>query len=172
MLKQATILSAAVATSLLAAGGMVHLVPAATPTLRSAPSLAAGPADDAPTAPRAAQVSKSGDGHYWAQAEVDGRWVRLLVDTGASTVALTRADAARLGLDVDRLDYAHRVATAGGETKAAQVTLGHVSVAGARIDGVEALVVPTGLKTSLLGMSYLGRLSRFEATRSALILRP
>jgi aspartyl protease family protein len=117
-------------------------------------------------------VSKADDGHFWAQGDVNGRWVKFLVDTGASTVALTATDARRLGLDPDTLEYARPVFTANGQTLAAAVTLDHVAVAGARIENVQALVVREGLQTSLLGMSYLGRLSRFEATPSALILRP
>lgn len=121
--------------------------------------------------PGDASISRSPDGHYWAQATVDGRAVRFLVDTGASQVALTQADARRLGLAPERLTYDVPVRTASGEARAAAVTLRSVSVSGARVDGVEALVVREGLETSLLGMTYLGRLSRFEATPRALILR-
>lgn len=128
--------------------------------------------DAAPSPPAgAAAVRKAADGHYWAEARVQGRHVRFLVDTGASTVALTGADARRLGIDVAGLTFDQPVATAGGRAMAAAVTLDYVSVSGARVNDVEALVMREGLTTSLLGMTYLGRLSRFEATRDALILR-
>ncbi|MDH4386706.1 MAG: TIGR02281 family clan AA aspartic protease [Caulobacter sp.] len=120
----------------------------------------------------AAQVTKAADGHYWAEASVNGAAVRFLVDTGATAVALTIADARRLGLDTEALDYRVDVTTADGKTRAAQVKLASITIAGARVDNVEALVLESGLQTSLLGMSYLGRLSSFEATRTALILRP
>jgi aspartyl protease family protein len=87
-------------------------------------------------------------------------------------VALTAADAERLGVDVHNLSYDQPVNTANGVSHAARVKLDYVSVAGARVGEVPAMVVKDGLTTSLLGMSYLGRLSRFEATPSALILRP
>ena len=119
-----------------------------------------------------ASVKKAEDGHYWAEAQANGKHVRFLVDTGATTVALTAEDAARLGLDVDSLRFEVPVRTASGEAQAASVKLDYVSVAGARVEGVEALVVREGLSASLLGMSYLGRLSSFEATQSALILHP
>lgn len=143
--------------------------PMEAPTLRRAAALsteldAAGPAG-------AAAVRKADDGHYWAEAQVEGRHVHFLVDTGASTVALTAADARRLGLDVGDLTFDQPVETAGGRAMAANVKLDYVSVAGARVEDVEALVMREGLSTSLLGMTYLGRLSRFEATRDALILR-
>ncbi|OIQ70704.1 hypothetical protein GALL_476810 [mine drainage metagenome] len=55
--------------------------------------------------------------------------------------------------------------------KAANPSL-KIGMAGAKVADVDALVLDKGLDASLLGMTYLGRLSRFEATRSALILRP
>lgn len=119
-----------------------------------------------------AQVVKGADGHYWAEANIDGKAVRVLVDTGASVVALTRADALRLGVDPEPEAFTGKVQTASGVVRAAPVQLKTISVAGARVDRVEALVVEQGLEHSLLGMSYLGRLSAFSATPAGLTLRP
>jgi aspartyl protease family protein len=127
---------------------------------------------EAPAEGRAAQVVRGPDGHYWAQAKIDGHAVHLLVDTGASVVALTRADAQRLGVDPAPEAFTGQVQTASGTVRAAPVKLESVSVAGARVDQVEALVVEAGLTHSLLGMSFLGRLSAFEATPAGLTLRP
>ena len=172
--------AAAVFTVVLGATGAVLTLfpgpaPAAQPELRAsiAPPIEAAATTEAPPA----SVSKAADGHFWAEAQVDGAGpapsrVKFLVDTGATIVALTEADALRLGLDPLSLDYAVEVRTAAGGARAARVRLKSVSVAGARVDDVEAVVVRDGLSSSLLGMSYLGRLSRFEATQSALILRP
>jgi aspartyl protease family protein len=121
---------------------------------------------------QAAQVSRASDGHYWAEADINGRAVRVLVDTGASVVALTRDDALRLGFMLESEDFNHTVMTANGEGRAARIELAHVAVAGARVERVQALVVERGLPASLLGMSYLGRLSRIEATPRSLTLRP
>lgn len=124
----------------------------------------------APPAP--ARVLKSADGHFWTTATVNGRSVRVLVDTGASAVALTLADARRLGVDVDRLRFDRSILTASGRAAAAPVTLAQVSVAGATVPQVRALVVRAGLDASLLGMSYLGRLNGFSADRTGLTLTP
>ena len=120
----------------------------------------------------AAQLTKGADGHFWAEAAVDGQAVRFLVDTGATAVSLSLADARRLGIDTDKLTYDYSVITADGRTRAASVKQASVAIAGARVRDVDALVIEKGLETSLLGMSYLGRLSRFEATPRALILHP
>lgn len=135
---------------------------AAVPAVASTPAATGG----------AAQVVRGADGHYWAEADIEGRAVRVLVDTGASVVALTREDALRLGLKLTAADFSRTVQTAAGPARAAAVTLDHVAVAGARVEDVQALVVEDGLSQSLLGMSYLGRLSAFEATPAGLTLRP
>jgi aspartyl protease family protein len=119
-----------------------------------------------------AQVLKAADGHYWAEAEIDGRAVRVLVDTGASVVALTREDALRLGLRLTSDDFTRTVQTASGPARAAAIELKSVAIAGAEVENVQALVVEDGLSQSLLGMSYLGRLSGFEASPAGLTLRP
>ena len=135
------------------------------------PAVQAAPAPDlAATTP--ASIAKSPDGHYWAEGLVNGSHIRFLVDTGATAVALTPADAERLGFDPAKLTYGFRVTTAAGETRAAQVKLAEISVAGARIENVDALVIEKGLDASLLGMTFLGRLASFQATRDTLVLNP
>lgn len=117
-----------------------------------------------------ARIARAEDGHYWAIGDVDGRSVQFLVDTGATAVSLTPDDARNLGIDPRTLRYDSEVITAQGRTRAAAVRLPRLSVDGATVTNVEALVIEKGLQTSLLGMSYLGRLSRFEASPTALVL--
>ena len=143
------------------------------PAYRAAKAEAAVPAPPDPAPPgQPATITKASDGHYWAEGQVNGANVHFLVDTGATAVALTAQDARRLGIDTAGLTYGYKVVTAGGEARAASVKLASVSVAGARLDNVDALVIDRGLDTSLLGMTYLGRLASFQATRKALILQP
>lgn len=111
------------------------------------------------------------DGQYWANARVNNGVVKFLVDTGASTVALTPEDARRAGVDLNSLVYDIPVQTAGGTNVAAAVELKSISVGPVTLRNVRAIIIPEGLSTSLLGMSYLGRLQRVEATPHALILR-
>lgn len=125
-----------------------------------------------PSQASAAQVLRAPDGHWWADAMVDGRAVRLMVDTGATVVALTPHDARRLGLNLTPGDYSHEITTAAGPARAARVRLASLSVGSVRVPDVDAVVVERGLPHSLLGMSWLGRLSGFEASADALTLRP
>jgi aspartyl protease family protein len=165
MLKFASIAIVGALSAVGAAKAVVSLDDLRQPDLRG-PAPAVASVDDG-----AAQIVKAADGHFWAEAKVDGRAVRFLIDTGATAVALSQTDAKRLGIDTKTLDYSYRVMTASGETRAASVKLASISVAGAQVRDVEALVVEKGLETSLLGMTYLGRLSSFQATPRALVLR-
>jgi aspartyl protease family protein len=170
MLRFTLIALAGAVTTVGAAQAVTVLAPLAKPAPAAAMVATVALAPAAPE--QAASISKASDGHYWAEADVNGARVRFLVDTGATAVALTAADAQRLGFSPKDLDYSYQVTTANGPARAAAVKLASVSVAGARVANVDALVIDKGLDTSLLGMTYLGRLSRFEATRSSLILRP
>jgi aspartyl protease family protein len=163
-------LSAAASAQIVISLARAHPTPeASAPTAQFA---TAQVPDPQPATGQDAEVPKSPDGHFWAEASVSGHEVRFLVDTGASAVALTPEDAERLGIDPNSLQYAYTVTTASGQARAARVELPSVRVAGAEVDNVDAYVIQTGLEHSLLGMSYLGRLNRFEATQTSLILRP
>jgi aspartyl protease family protein len=171
VLKYALVAAVAAGSALASAGAMVAIAP--HPPLRAAKAetqVASGRQQAASGS--SAAIAKSTDGHFWARGTVNGASVRFLVDTGATAVALTPADAERLGLTPADLNYSYRVVTAGGQARAASVKLASITVAGARLNNVDALVIEKGLDTSLLGMSYLGRLARFEATPQSLVLTP
>jgi aspartyl protease family protein len=112
------------------------------------------------------------NGHFMTTADLNGRPVDVLVDTGASMVALSYEDAERAGVFVRPSDFTHRVSTANGTAKIALVTLDSVSIGDITIRNVEAMVSEPGrLATTLLGMTFLGRLSRAEMRSGVLILQ-
>jgi aspartyl protease family protein len=177
MLRLATIAGIGLLSAVDAAHALMDKAALAAPLAAAASAPASGlrgvqPPETASLSSGDAELTKSPDGHFWAQADVQGTAVRFLVDTGATTVALTGEDARRLGIDPQTLAYDTPVRTANGESRAARVRLASLSVGGARVQDVDAMVVREGLPSSLLGMSYLGRLSRLEATPETLILRP
>lgn len=92
---------------------------------------------------------------YQTEATINGRQVRVMVDTGANVVALNSRQAGALGIDYTAGEQA-RVETAGGVVNAWLVTLRSVSVGGIRVDNVKASVVEGDFPaTVLLGMTYL-----------------
>lgn len=111
-------------------------------------------------------------GHFRTTASINGTDVKVLVDTGATVVALSFEDAEDVGLKPRNLDFNVPVSTANGVAKAAAITLESVDIDGVAVEGVAGLVMPEGaLKGTLLGMSFLGRLSGFKVEDGVLHLR-
>lgn len=122
--------------------------------------------------PGTAYLSRDLTGHFHADALVNGTHIRFMVDTGASDVALTAADARRLGIDPQSLAYNTPYQTANGTIYAARVVLDRVTVGGIALRDVRASISQgDGLGTSLLGMSFLGRLDAVEVRGERLVLR-
>ena len=111
------------------------------------------------------------DGHFTINAEVNGETVHTIFDTGASAVVLTHADAIKAGVDTEALSYDISVQTANGTGRAAGITLDTLQVGGIQRKRVRAFVAERGaLDTSLLGMSFLGTLSRYAVSGNSLEL--
>ena len=121
----------------------------------------------------AATALKAGqNGHFIVKAEINGRNVRVMVDTGAAAVALSYEDAQDVGLRPGSLDYNVPVSTANGVVKAAGVNLDKVEIDGVRVTDVQGLVMPKGImRGSLLGMSYLAKLKSFKVEDGVLYLK-
>ncbi len=123
-----------------------------------------------PSNSRSVTLSRGKGGHFWADARVDGRRMELVVDTGASQIALRAGDAARLGIHPTARDYTVKVSTANGITKAALVQLRMVEVGNIVVRDVQALIhADESLGVNLLGMSFLSRV-RWTHERGKLIL--
>ncbi len=117
------------------------------------------------------ELEASADGHYYAEAEVNGRILDVMVDTGASMVALTYEDAERAGLHLKPSDFTARVNTANGPAAVAPVMLDRVSIGGIEVRDVRAAVCERGrLDKTLLGMSFLSRLERVDISQGRLTL--
>jgi aspartyl protease family protein len=111
------------------------------------------------------------DGHYYARAEINGRPIDVMVDTGASMVALTYEDAERAGLSLKPSDFTGRVSTANGTAAVAPVMLDRVSIGHVQVRNVRAAVCERGkLEKTLLGMSFLSRLDRVDIKQGRLTL--
>ena len=111
-------------------------------------------------------------GHFGVEPLINGARVRMVVDTGASSVALTEEDARAAGINPPSRDFTVKMATANGIVLVAPVLLRDVVIGDIVVRDVHAVVVPEDkLQVSLLGMSFLSKLSRFEASGGRLILR-
>jgi aspartyl protease family protein len=135
---------------------------------RVAPSTVA--AEPGISAKRRVELRADAGGHFFAGAHINGSRINVMVDTGATIVALTFEDAERAGIFPRDADFTGRVSTANGTARVAYVTLDSVSIDDITVRGVKAAVAEPGrLGTSLLGMSFLGKL-RTEIARGKLVL--
>jgi aspartyl protease family protein len=150
------------------------------PDVAAAPAPSVKPADPAPAAavplptilrpaPSAhTLVYRAGPlGHVVLTASVNGAPVRFLVDTGASAVALSPADARAAGIDPNALVFDKTTTTANGVARVAPVMLREVRIEQLSVENVPA-VVDANLSGSLLGMSFLSLLKSFEMREGAL----
>lgn len=120
---------------------------------------------------REVRLRADANGHFVFKAAVNERLASFVADTGATLVVLTYEDAARLGLSPQSLDFSAPVQTANGISYVAPVTLDRVRVEDITIHNVPAAVAGEGaLHTSLLGMSFLGRLKSFQIQGNELVL--
>lgn len=130
--------------------------------------------------PHQAQISDRGEllfrrgqgGHFQIDAEVNGRPVRFMVDTGASDIVLSPQDAARVGINPDRLSFNQRYETANGIGWGASTTLDSIEVGSIRFSNIGASVNGAPMDQSLLGLGFLDRLSGYEVRGDTLILKP
>lgn len=121
--------------------------------------------------PGRVELTADRNGHYAADAEINGHNISLMVDTGASLVVLTYEDAERAGVFVGDGDFTARSQTANGIARNAVVTLDEVCVESVCVKDVKAMVAePRRLHVSLLGMTFLGRLSRVDMQSGRLAL--
>jgi len=95
------------------------------------------------------------DGHYRAEALINEQKVNVLVDTGATGVAISQAVADRLQL---KSVSAIRTATANGDAVGYLVRLESVKLGGIEANNVSASIAPGLQGDVLLGMSFLGRM--------------
>jgi aspartyl protease family protein len=106
-------------------------------------------------------------GHFLVDGSVRGRPLRFMVDTGATTVAISRADAERLAIDW-RAGTPGVASTAGGPVPFTRVVLPQLRLAGVELALVEAVVLPTPMPYALLGNNVL---ARFQLRRDADAMR-
>ena len=116
------------------------------------------------------ELPRAADGHYYLTADVNGAPIRFVVDTGASQIVLTKADAETAGLATEELSFVGRAFTANGEVGTAPVRLERVEVGPLVDEDVRAVVNEGELDQSLLGMEYLQRFTSVEITNGTLVL--
>ena len=159
------------------ASGPARIIEVAPPVASAPPPLA-----QEPPAPRKIAGGNSGgggvtlqagpSGHYLAEVRINGTRIDMMVDTGATVVSLSQETARRLSIFPLPEAYTATMHTANGVVYAAPVMLAEVRLGNISVRQVQAVVMPAKvLGTDLLGMSFLGRLSRFAVGNNEMVMR-
>ncbi len=109
-----------------------------------------------PSAQEAVILKVEQGGHFFADATINGAMIRFMVDTGATTIAISSRDAKRLGINYLNAPVG-TVQTANGSRPAWKVKVDTISIGPITMNNVDATVLDGGLATPLLGMSFLSR---------------
>lgn len=113
-------------------------------------------------------IHRSNDGHFYVTAKINNHPIRFVVDTGATDIVISIADAKRLGLYHKDLTFNKPYHTANGMVFGASVTLDKLEVGPIIIYNSRASINQAPLQTSLLGMEFLNQLQRYEVSKNTM----
>jgi len=106
-------------------------------------------------------LTESGGGHFMTAGQINGRAVQFMVDTGATSIAMSVADAERTGINYKN-GQPVRISTANGNTQGFRIQLNSVRIGDVEVYDVAAVVTPEPMPYLLLGNSFL---TRFQMKR-------
>lgn len=118
------------------------------------------------------RIPMSDDGHFWVRARVNGADVRFLVDSGATTTALSQAAIDAAGISIDMSGFGAAVETANGTVVARRIVIDQLEVGPITRRDVHALTASEFGDTNLLGMNFLSSMSSWSVEERTLVLRP
>ena len=117
------------------------------------------------------RVPMARDGHFWVRGRVNGEEVRFLIDSGATTTALSTDTAAAANLELDAgLPVA--INTANGVIEARRTRIRRLSMGPILSKDMAAVVSPAFGDTNVLGMNFLSSLESWRVEGRVLILEP
>ncbi len=118
------------------------------------------------------RIRMAQDGHFWADVDIDGVQRRMLIDSGATTTALSSSTAEAAGLDLDESPFPMVIATANGQVTARTATARRVTVGGITMTDLGIVTSPSFGDTDVIGMNFLSRLGSWRVERTTLVLTP
>ena len=116
------------------------------------------------------RIRQDADGHFYVEAEIDGVKRRMLIDSGATTTALSVGTAKALGLDLNESPFAALIQTANGRVAADTARVKELSVGSIRMRDLGVVVSPAFGDTDVLGMNFLSRLASWHVDGQTLVM--
>lgn len=118
------------------------------------------------------RIRMAEDGHFWADVDIDGMRRRMLIDSGATTTALSSATANAIGLDLDESPFPVVISTANGQVTAMTGTVKRIAVGGVTMGDLGVVTSPSFDEMDVLGMNFLSRLATWRVEGKTLVLTP
>lgn len=120
---------------------------------------------------RSTTLRANRSGHFFARAHINNRPVAVLVDTGATAIALSYEDARQIGIEPRESDFTSLARTANGTVRTAPVTIDSIRIGDVEVRNLRGSIAEPGNQhVTLLGMEFIRRLGRFEMRGQELIL--
>lgn len=118
------------------------------------------------------RIRMAEDGHFWADVEIDGVKRRMLIDSGATTTALSSATAKAAGLDGEESPFPVIISTANGDVTARTATAKRITLGSITATDLGIVTSPSFGDTDVIGMNFLSRLGSWRVENATLILTP
>ncbi|MDO7842710.1 retropepsin-like aspartic protease family protein [Sphingomonas immobilis] len=118
------------------------------------------------------RITKGEDGHFHARVSINGVSRTMLIDSGATTIALSQETARAAGLDLEESPFPVLVETANGTVSGKRTTIPNLKLGSIDAEGLGAIVQDNLGDQDLLGMNFLSRLKSWRVEGNTLILVP
>ncbi len=128
--------------------------------------------DDQEVSGTETRIGMAEDGHFHAVASINGVRAPMLVDSGATMIALSVATAKAAGLDLNESAFRVMIDTANGRVVARRVTIRSLKVGSATVIDIAAVVSEAFGDQDIIGMNFLSQLASWRVEGRTLILRP
>lgn len=116
------------------------------------------------------RIRRSADGHFWADAEVNGRPLRFMIDSGATTTTLSEAAARSAGIEPSD-NFGVMVDTANGTVVMQRGSIARFRLGPIEHENLAAHIAPNEM-VNVIGMNLLSSLRGWGVEGDTLVLRP
>ena len=120
----------------------------------------------------AIELRRQDDGHYWLQVDVNGKPVRFMIDSGATTTAMNANTASETNVDVDADGYPVILGTANGRVAAKRGIVRTLSVGPHSIENHQVVVSESFGDVNVLGMNFLDSMKSWKVEANMMVLQP
>jgi aspartyl protease family protein len=118
------------------------------------------------------RIQMAEDGHFWADAQVNGRAARFMIDSGATTTAMSRSAAVAAGVAIDESGFPVTISTANGTVEARRAQIDRMALGSIQASDLAVVVADEFGDTKVLGMNFLSQLESWRVEGRFLILQP